>query len=210
MTKEIRDAYDLMASQYASFALGDLDRVPGDREWLAAFAEIATLCAGPVVDVGCGPGHIVNHLAELGLSAVGYDISMGLISEARRAFPELPFQVGDLSLLGVADSSLGGIVARYSLIHMSAEYLPDVFGEWLRVLEPGAPILVSFFASSSAVAHGSSFDHAVATAYELFPRTVVSELEEAGFGGVEVSARDPLEGERPLKHATILARKSRV
>jgi SAM-dependent methyltransferase len=207
MIDMVRNAYDAMAEQYAAFALGDLDRVPTDRDWLAAFAELASCRSGTVADLGCGPGHVVNHLTELGLAAIGYDLSPGLVAEARRAFPDLQFHVGDLAALDVPDSSCGGIVARYSLIHAPPTRLDGVFQEWRRALEPGAPVLVSFFASASAEAHGSPFDHAVATAYEFFPATIAKQLHDAGFAGVEVDTRNPLDGERPLEHGTVLAQK---
>jgi hypothetical protein len=106
-----------------------------------------------------------------------------------------------------ADSSLSGIVARYSLIHVAPARLTGVFGEWLRVLEARAPVLVSFFASHSSVTHGLPFDHAVAVAHELFPETVVAEMQAVGFDDFEVSTRKPLDGERALDHETILARR---
>lgn len=207
MRDEVRDSYDAMAEQYATLFLRDLDRDTNGRDWLAAFAKLAATRNGAVADLGCGPGHVVNHLSELGLTAVGYDLSPGQIAEARNAFPDSQFHVGDLAALDTTDSSLGGIVARYSLIHTLPSRLGDVFGEWIRVLEPGAPVLVSFFASSSAEAHGSPFDHAVVTAYELFPATIARQLQDAGFTDVEVDIRDPPEGARPFDQGTVLARK---
>ena len=207
MTDEVRDSYDVMAEEYAARFLGDLDRDTNGRDWLAAFAELAATRNGAVADLGCGPGHVVNHLSELGLTAVGYDLSPGQISEARSAFPDSQFSVGDLAALDNADSSLGGIVARYSLVHMLPSRLGDVFGEWMRVLEPGAPVLVSFFGSSSADAHGTPFDHAVVTAYELFPATIARQLQDAGFTDVEIGTRNPPEGGRPFDQGTVLAKK---
>jgi SAM-dependent methyltransferase len=207
MADEVRDSYDAMAEQYTKLAIGEIDRRPLDRKWLAAFAELATSRVGGVADLGCGPGHVVNHRSELGLAATGYDLSPGLIAEARREFPDSQFHLGDLAALDLADSTLGGIVARYSLIHMLPSLLGSDFREWMRVLEPGAPVLVSFFASPSAEAHGTPFDHTVVTAYALFPVTVANQLRTAGFADIDVAVRDPLEGERPLEHGTVLAQK---
>ncbi|MGI9602251.1 MAG: class I SAM-dependent methyltransferase [Acidimicrobiales bacterium] len=207
MTDEVRDSYDAMAERYTALALGDLDRIPSDRDWLAAFAELARSHPGAVADLGCGPGHVVHHLTELGLTVTGSDITPGLIAAARRTFPDLSFRVGDLSALDVADASLGGIVSRYSPIHMLPDPLGSFFWEWRRAREPGAPVLVSFFAAPSAEAHGAPFDHAVVTAYQLHPDKIAGQLQDAGFGGVEIGMRSPLEGERPLDHGTVLARK---
>ena len=207
MTGVVRDSYDAKAKEYANLFLDDLDRVPFDRERLGAFARLVSPGAEVVADIGCGPGHIVNHLAELGVKAIGYDISPAMIEEAQRAFPGSKFQVGDLTSLDIADSSLAGIVARYSLIHLAPAQLSDVFREWFRVLEPRAPVLVSFFASNSSTTHGLPFDHAVVAAHQLFPGTVVAEMQAVGFDSFEVSTRKPQDGERPLDHATILARR---
>ena len=209
MTVAVRDAYDANAQLYTQLFLDHLDRVPLDRERLEAFARLASPSTGVVADLGCGPGYVVNRLAELNVKAIGYDLSPAMIDEARRAFPGSTFHVGDLTCLDVGDAALAGIVARYSLIHLPPARLPHVFGEWSRILEPQAPVFVSFFASQSSAAHGLPFDHAVATAHELFPEAVVAEMQAAGFERFEVSTRKPLEGERPLDHAVILARRSR-
>ena len=207
MADAVRDSYDANAQLYANLFLDDLDRVPLDRKWLGSFAKLVSPGAGVVADVGCGPGYIVNYLAELSVKAIGYDISPAMIDQAQRAFPRSKFHVGDLTSLDIADSSLAGIVARYSLIHLAPAELSDVFGEWIRVLKPRAPVLVSFFASSSSVTHGLPFDHAVAPAHELFPETLVSDMQTVGFNSFEVSTRKPQDGERPLDHGTILARR---
>jgi SAM-dependent methyltransferase len=209
MTDEVRDSYDAMAEEYAALFLGDLDRDTDARGWLAVFAKLAAPRNGPVVDLGCGPGHVVNFLSELGLTAIGYDLSPGQIAQARNAFPDSQFHVADLASLDNADSSIGGIISRYSLIHMLPSRLSDVFEEWMRVLEPGAPVLVSFFGSSSAEAHGTPFDHKVVTAHELFPATIAQQLQDAGFTDVEIGIRPPPEGGRPFDQGTVLARNPR-
>lgn len=196
-----------MAELYASLFLRELDGDINLRGWLAAFAKLAAPQKGPVADLGCGPGHIVNHLSGLGLTAVGYDISPGQIAQARDAFPDLQFHVGDLTALDYTDSSLGGIVSRHSLIHMLPSRFNDVFEEWMRALKPGAPVLVSFFGSLSAEAHGTPFDHKVVTAYELFPATIAQQLQDAGFTDVEIGTRPPPKGGRPFDQGTVLARK---
>lgn len=201
----VRAAYDALAPLYASLFLRDLDGDTDALAWLADFANLAAHRTGSVADLGCGPGHVVDHLAGLGLSVIGLDLSPGQIAEARKAFPLSTFQVGDLTALALADSSLGGIVSRYSLIHLPPDRLGAVFEEWLRVLEPAAPVLVSFFGSTSAEAHGTPFDHRVATAYELFPATVAHQMGVAGFRDLRIGTRPPPVGGRPLDQATILA-----
>ncbi len=203
----VRDSYDSVAEQYATLFLGDLDHDTDAKDWLATFAALAAGYDGMVADLGCGPGHVVDHLLGLGVTAVGYDISSGQIAQARRAFPAARFHVGDLTALDMEDASLGGIVSRYSLIHLPPSHLGSVFEEWMRMLQPGAPVLVSFFGSLSAATHGTPFDHTVATAHELFPATIGGQLEAAGFADIEFGTRPPGEDGRPFDQATVLARR---
>lgn len=205
MSAEVRDSYDAMAELYASLSLDALDGDTNAREWLAVFAELAAPRNGVVADLGCGPGHVVHHLSELDLNVIGYDISDGQIAQARRAFPDSEFHVGDLAALEVTDSSIGGIVSRYSIIHIVPALLSDVFDEWMRVLEPEAPVLVSFFGSLSPDTHGTPFEHKVATAYELFPATIARQLHDAGFVDIEVGVCPTPDGVRPFDQATVLA-----
>ena len=46
MTDAVRDSYDARAKEYANLFLDHLDRVPHDREWLGAFARLASPGAG--------------------------------------------------------------------------------------------------------------------------------------------------------------------
>lgn len=208
MSHQVRDRYDAMAEEYAALFLDDLERVAADRKPLEAFVALARASSGPVADLGCGPGSLVNFLAEQGLDAIGYDLSAGQVAQARHAFPDAEFHVGDMTALGLADRSLGGIASRYSIIHLRPTQLADVFNEWFRLLAPGAPLFVSFFASRTPGAHGTAFDHTVVTAYELDAQTITSELEDAGFVDLSVRVSAPPNAKRPLDHATIVARKS--
>ncbi len=207
MPDRVREAYDANAELYASLFLDELDRDTQSIGWLKAFAGLAAERRGPVVDLGCGPGSVVRHLSGLGLTVIGVDLSPGQVAQARRAFPELDFEIGDLTELRFDESSLGGIVARHSLIHLDPSDLGSVFVDWHRAMEPGAPLFISFFGSRSPDAHGTPFDHKVVTAYELFPATVGQQLRDAGLAEVEVESIPIPEGGRPFDHTTVLARK---
>ena len=136
-----RTAYDTVARPYAVILKDELRQNTWDRAMLAAFAEIAT---GPILDAGCGPGRITGHLAELGLTVSGLDLSPEMITLARETHPKLDFTVGSVLDLDRPDASLGGIVAWYSLIHMPPEDLPRAFAEFHRVLTPGGHLITAF------------------------------------------------------------------
>lgn len=199
-------AYDAVAARYAALPRGDLDALPLDRAVLAAFAEaVRGGGAGPVAELGCGPGRVTAHLRDLGLDVRGVDLSPVMIGLAREAYPDLRFEVGSMDALDLADGGLGGIVSWYSVIHTPPRQLPAYFGEFRRVLAPGGHLLLAFFESEGGPV--TAFDHKVAPAY----RWPVDELAElacaAGFAEAGRMLREPQEGERHrrghlLMHAT--------
>lgn len=188
---DTRAAYDAVATLYAELFGDMLDRLPMERALLAAFAELVT---GPVADIGCGPGQVTAHLHELGLDAFGIDLSPAMIALAREARPDLRFEEGSMTALGLADGVLGGILAFYSVIHLPPSVLPAVFAEFRRVLAPGGHLLLGFFAGDDAVPQ--EFDHKVTLAYRWSPDTLADLLRQAGFGEVARMVRAPQEGER--------------
>lgn len=108
-----------------------------------AFARLAA-GRGPVADIGCGPGWLTVLLRELGLDAFGIDLSPRMIEVARRTNPVVRFEVGSMLALDLADESVGGLVAAYSMIHVPWERRPEVLAEFHRVLAPGGQLLMVF------------------------------------------------------------------
>ncbi|MEO0491817.1 MAG: class I SAM-dependent methyltransferase [Actinomycetota bacterium] len=210
MSDDVAAAYDVVAERYASLFLDDLENDADAKGWLARFVDLVEPVMGPVVDVGCGPGHGVDALVRAGLPAFGIDASPGMIEQAQRAFPQLAFFVDDLTALDAASSSFSGIFARYSIIHLAPDALPAVFAEWERVLASGAPVVLFFFASREPAAHGTPFDHQVATAYEFDPATIGELLSAAGFVGVQHGAAPAPDGGRPLDKGVVLARRPKA
>ncbi|MEV7121726.1 class I SAM-dependent DNA methyltransferase [Kitasatospora griseola] len=142
---DIQDSYDTVAADYADRMRGVLAEAPYLRAALALFAELVHVGGGgPVADVGCGPGHVTAHLHGLGLDAFGIDLSPAMIDVARRDRPDLRFEVGSMTDLDLADGSVAGLLAFWSLIHLPDDAVPAVFDGFRRVLRPGGPLLVGF------------------------------------------------------------------
>ncbi|KUJ66825.1 methyltransferase [Streptomyces albus subsp. albus] len=188
-------AYDAVAVLYSELFRDALDALPLDRAVLAAFAELTrTTDAGPVAELGCGPGHVTAHLQDLGLDAFGVDLSPVMIDLAREAYPDLRFEVGSMDALDLADGELNGIVSWYSVIHTPPRELPSYFAEFRRVLMPGGHLLLAFFESEGEPV--TVFDHKVTAAYRWPIDDLAKLAGEAGFVEVGRMLREPLEGER--------------
>jgi SAM-dependent methyltransferase len=137
----VRASYDRSADAYVETGMGDLSGEPWLRGALGAFAE-EVRGLGPVLDVGCGPGHVTAHLAGLGLDARGVDLSPRMIEHARRLYPDLSFGVASATALDVAPASLGGVLGWWSLFHLPREVLPRVFDAFAAALVPGGSALI--------------------------------------------------------------------
>ena len=112
---DVRGAYDAVARAYDARFAHELDGKPLERALLAAFVELAG--SGVIADVGCGPGHITRFLADHGADVLGIDLAPAMIDIARQHAPALPFIVGSMLELPVADAAWAGAVALYSIIH---------------------------------------------------------------------------------------------
>jgi SAM-dependent methyltransferase len=201
------DAYDAVAVRYAEFARNELDALPLDRAVLAAFAELArTTDAGPVAELGCGPGRVTAHLRDLGLAVFGVDLSPAMIALAREAYQDLRFEVGSMDALDLADGKLNGIVSWYSVIHTPPQDMPSYFAEFRRVLAPDGHLLLAFFESEGEPV--TAFDHKVATAYRWPIDDLAGLAGEAGFIEVGRMLREPREEER-YRRGHLLMRKGK-
>jgi ubiquinone/menaquinone biosynthesis C-methylase UbiE len=142
---DTRTSYDTVAASYAELTRHLLDETPVERAVLALFADLVRAQGGGLVaDVGCGTGRITGHLRTLGVDAFGIDLSPGMIDVARRDHPGVRFDVGSMTDLALADASVAGLVAWYSLIHIPDAEISWVLAQFRRVLRPGGPLLLSF------------------------------------------------------------------
>ena len=176
-----RDSYDTVAASYAELINLDITCAPDDHAMLGEFVELVRE-AGPVGDLGCGPGHVTAYLDASGVSAFGVDLSPGMVEIAREKHPGLRFEVGSMTALELADGGLGGVVSWYSIVHMALEQLPTVFAEFFRVLAPGGHLLLGFKAGDRKSPLNHAYGHDVSlTVYWHSPERVAELLEQAGF-----------------------------
>lgn len=149
---DTRVSYDTVAESYADQVRNFLDEAPYERAAFALFADLVRASGGgPVADVGCGPGHITAHLRQRGVEAFGIDFSPAMIDVARRDHPGLRFEVGSMTDLRLTDTSVAGLVAWYSLIHIPDDEVGSVFAQFRRVLRPSGRCCSAF---TSATARG--------------------------------------------------------
>lgn len=186
----VAESYGARSDEYTDL-FGDIAAAhPDDR---ALVAEWAGALDGPVLDLGCGPGHWSAFLHGLGVDVSGVDLTPEFIRIARARHPRIDFRIGDARRIDRPDASLAGVLAWFSLIHLRPEEVPLVLGEIRRVLRPGGGLVLGFFEGPEL----EPFPHAVTTAWFWPPARLASELERAGFAVLgERRRQDP--GARPI------------
>jgi SAM-dependent methyltransferase len=207
LNDSLRDVYDLACDAYARKFIHELDYKPFDRELLNEFAAIVGP-QRPVLDLGCGPGHTTAHLTSLGLAAVGIDLSPRMTGAATTTFPQSRFEVGDFFALRFESSSIAGILAFYSIVHLTADELVRPLAEMFRVLHAGGILLLSFHVGSQVVHVENFLETSAILDFTFFePLEVEATLRKVGFTSIDVRVREPYDCEYPSKRCYIFARK---
>ncbi len=202
-----RISYDTVVVSYANQIREALAGEPYLRAALALFADLVHAAGGgPVADAGCGPGHVTAHLHESSVNAFGIDLSPVMIDVARRAHPGLRFEVGSMTDLDLADASVVGLLAFWSLIHVPDDAVPTVFGHFHRVLRPGGPLLLGFHVGDESRLKTQGYGGHPMNVYvhRRRPDQVVAWLSAAGF---TVEAQMLLDLDERVPGAVLFARR---
>ena len=187
----IRTSYDRVADAYAEAIFHELKNKPFDREVLTRFAT-AVAGRGAVVEIGCGPGHVAGFLHGLGLDVSGIDLSPGMVEQARRLNPGIPFQTGDMTALELEDGSVAAIAAFYAIVNLSDELRRKAFGEMARVLAPGGLLLLTFHVGGEMLKEKELWGRPIEMDFYLLdPEVIRADLQSVGLTVEEQMMRGP-------------------
>lgn len=187
-------AYATVAADYAEAFVDELAALPLERWILDRVVQIAQ--GRPVVDAGCGPGHVTAYLAAAGVDACGIDISPQMVEQARRRFPGVRYEVGDLTRLmrPQAAPEWGAVLGWYSLIHFAGSELPTAVAALARPLSPGGLLVLGLHAGSEVRRMTSWFDHGVALDFVSHePEDIVATAAAVGLVDIEWYRRGPVQ-----------------
>jgi ubiquinone/menaquinone biosynthesis C-methylase UbiE len=143
LKEEIRDYWSGRAAEF--------DAAPGHRiddadlsAWQRLIkAGLGTLDGRMMLDLACGTGEVSRALLGLGASVTGVDFSEAMLARARAKLAGQSWhgRLADAeTLAGVSDAVFDGAVTRHLVWTLTDP--PAAFAAWLRVLKPGARLLV--------------------------------------------------------------------
>ncbi|WP_458315963.1 DUF480 domain-containing protein [Mycolicibacterium brisbanense] len=191
----VRATYGAVASAYARELSDELEALPFER-WLLERVAVAARDL-PIMDAGCGPGHVTAYLAAAGADAHGLDLSPEMITEARQRHPDVGYEVGDLRRLmrPAAAAGWGAVLGWYSLIHLAASELPGAVAALARPLASGGLLVLALHAGDEVRRVTNWFDTDVPALDVVLhdATTVVAAVQAAGLTEVEWYLRGPHE-----------------
>lgn len=178
------DSYDQYLAPIANQVIGPI------------IGALGTVADQLVLDVCCGPGHLVGSLAQSGAGVVGLDFAMPMVVKARENYPSLDFRQGDAEALPFEAQTFDHVVCAFGVMHLSNA--DAAIGEAFRVLRPTGRYIFTQWAQDdellgivlSAIAeHGEAVVSLPAAPPPMRfsdPLECRSVLETAGFADVQV------------------------
>jgi O-antigen chain-terminating methyltransferase len=154
---------------------------------------------GPIVDLGCGRGELLDLLKAHGLAARGVEGNAQAVRECRAA--GLDVVEGDLVdfLRAEAEGSLGAILAIQVAEHLPPPVLQSMLQEAHRVLRPGGLLVLETVNPRSVIGFLEVFNRDLTHERPLHPDTLRFLTAAAGFGDVRIELRSPVEPQDRLQ-----------
>jgi ubiquinone/menaquinone biosynthesis C-methylase UbiE len=149
-----------------------------------------------ILEAGCGTGLLLAEAARVGRSAMGLDLSHGMLVRARDR--GLRIVQGSLTALPLPDNSVDLVYSMKVLAHVPP--IREAVAELARVTRPGGHLLLEFYNPTSLrylakllggaapIADGTT-DHDVYTRYDTLPTArgyLPDNVEYVGMRGVRV------------------------
>ncbi len=130
----VRNLFDTIAPRYD--LVNRIMTFGMDRGWRRTTVRSLSLPAGSVIiDLACGTGDLCRDLVAGGMRAIGVDLSLGMLNNARTPSPLVQ---GDALAMPLPDGAIDGVVSGFGLRNFVA--LQPVFDELARITRPGGRI----------------------------------------------------------------------
>lgn len=167
-----------------------------DCEQPVVWGLLELLEGEPVLDVACGTGRHLEHLAAQGRRVIGVDLTAAMLEKARARVPGAELKEGDVLALPVEDAEVVGVVSALALEHVSD--LPRAYAELARVVRPGGWVVISTVHPTTRGMLGMEayFVDATGPAHVItYPQTLSDHLNAATTAGLALqSCHEPAIG----------------
>lgn len=160
------------------------------REAMSAYVDRARL-SQPVIDVGCGRGEFLALCREAGVNARGFDTNERSIADLKRRGFDVTLAGIPACFDGIANASIGAIVATHVVEHLPVELLFAFFRESARVLRSGGFLIIETPNAESLLVSASEFWRDPTHLAPRHPAALTVLAREHGFSIDEIAAVHP-------------------
>ena len=99
-------------------------RMQARGEWVHGEADLVCWFEpGSVLDAGCGTGRVAIELDRRGIDAVGVDVDAPMLDEARGKAPQVPWILGDLVDVEIAEPAPAAVTREFDLVVMAGNVM---------------------------------------------------------------------------------------
>ncbi len=142
-----------------TLAAYDRDAAAFARDWheQPAAADLHAIVArcfikgGISADIGCGSGREVAWLNANGFPADGFDVSEGLLAQARSRYPNLSFAWAELpALRGIAANAYDNVLCETVIMHLDRARIAPSVRRMLDIVKPGGVFYLSWRVTEDA------------------------------------------------------------
>ena len=106
---------------------------------------------GAAADIGCGSGREVAWLNANGYPAAGFDASEGLLTEARRRYPDLKFVDAELpDLAGVVAEMYDNVLCETVIMHLDRAQIAPAVRRMFEIVKPAGVFYLSWRVTDAA------------------------------------------------------------
>ncbi|MHB1598206.1 MAG: class I SAM-dependent methyltransferase [Acidimicrobiales bacterium] len=170
----------------AVFAEAFRGPAPVVRERVRPYLEDLAGLGGPVLDIGCGRGELLDILAAGGVQAYGIELNAEHVAHCTARGLDVRGEGARAHLAGLSPASLGAVTAIQVVEHLATDELIEIIELAAQAIRPGGVILLETQNPENIVVGASSF-YLDPTHRRPIPPALLAFLVGArGFGAVEV------------------------
>jgi SAM-dependent methyltransferase len=155
---------------------------------------------GPVLDLGCGRGELLEALRVAGVEARGVDSDPAMVETCRRLGLRASEGEAIEALRAAAPASLGAVTAIHVVEHLPSSAWMELVGEATRVLRPGGVLLIESPNPDSLRVGAGLFWTDPTHRAPVHPDALAFVVKAVGLEVVEVRLLRPFPAEQKLAH----------
>jgi O-antigen chain-terminating methyltransferase len=160
--------------------------VPLIRERVRPYLDDLSGVPGPVLDLGCGRGELLEVLVGGGVEAYGIDVNPEHVERCRALGLDARLEDARTHLAGLGERSLGAVTAIQLVEHLAIDELIEIVELSARAIRPGGLVVLETQNPENLVVGSSSFYLDPTHLRPLPPALLAFVVGARGFGDIEV------------------------